>query len=443
MDKKTGCRMDRKPTSKQENLIFPALLFFGVFAVMLVAFAPRSTRIEPRLTQVAIIPITEEIMAQPTPRDHLELMASGLETVLASDVRAGSRLYGNACTACHGINLQGISGLGKSLVNRAFVNGLNDDELVAFIIVGRTTQDPLNTTGVAMPARGGNTALSDDSIHQIVDYIRSLNGATVFNDLAEETPVVYEQREFVPINVNAIALPTTEAEATETVEIIETETPIATPEATMIAESTQSVEPTPDLPVGTVAQNYAWYCSQCHGIDGTGNPMMENSALVGMPIDKNSLFEMFIQPTTFDGLFTHAYRGGYVELTDDQLWELLDYVGVLAGTSDDTSSSVPTAPIEATPEMQADIAPIDVAQGQQDYAWYCSQCHGINGEGSPTVMNSVLVGMPIDQDALFTLFITPPAFGTVSVHAYRGGYPELSDEHLRNLLGYVSQLAGQ
>ena len=53
--------MNSKPTMKQENVIFPALLFFFFFSVMLVAFALRSTKIEPRPTQLVVAKVTEEI----------------------------------------------------------------------------------------------------------------------------------------------------------------------------------------------------------------------------------------------------------------------------------------------------------------------------------------------------------------------------------------------
>ena len=47
--------------------------------------------------------------------------------------------------------------------------------IVAFIKEGRTVDDPLNTTGVPMPPKGFNMALSDDDILAIVRYIRSLS----------------------------------------------------------------------------------------------------------------------------------------------------------------------------------------------------------------------------------------------------------------------------
>jgi len=442
--------MERKPTQSQENIIFPMLLFFGIFAVMLIAFAPRSTKIEPKPTEVASQPTDEQVVAQPTPRDHLELMASGLETVLASDVKAGSRLYGSVCSACHGMNLQGISGLGKTLINSDFVNRLNDDELVAFLIVGRPTSDPLNTTGVAMPAKGGNPALTDADLHDIVDYIRSLNGATVENDLADETPFVYVEREFVPIDLGAISVPSNNTSATETPESTESAVEqTATPEA--VVEETATPEPTTVVEAPVVAdtqavQDYGWYCSSCHGANGEGSPTMMNSALVGMPIDKTALLTEFTTPPSFGQVVIHSYRAGIPELDDARLNALFDYVAVLAGTAESSAPAEATPEVEETPVVEsasANTQPVDVAKAQADYGWYCATCHGTNGEGSPTMMNSALVGMTIDTDALFTLLTTQPAFGEVVVHTYRGGYPEMTDDQIHNLIGYVIQLAGQ
>jgi disulfide bond formation protein DsbB len=55
-----------------------------------------------------------------------------------------------------------------------FVATRTDAELVAFIKSGRSVDDPLNTTGVAMPPKGGNPALTDADLADIVAYIRSL-----------------------------------------------------------------------------------------------------------------------------------------------------------------------------------------------------------------------------------------------------------------------------
>jgi disulfide bond formation protein DsbB len=78
------------------------------------------------------------------------------------------------CVACHGAGAVGVAGLGKPLVNNAFVQSQDDDALLAFIQKGRDPSDPMNTTGVGMPAKGGNPALSEDDILDIIAYLRTL-----------------------------------------------------------------------------------------------------------------------------------------------------------------------------------------------------------------------------------------------------------------------------
>ena len=53
-------------------------------------------------------------------------------------------------------------------------HGHLDDDALAFVKKGRSTSDPLNTTKVDMPPKGGNPALSDDDVLDIISYLRFL-----------------------------------------------------------------------------------------------------------------------------------------------------------------------------------------------------------------------------------------------------------------------------
>jgi disulfide bond formation protein DsbB len=86
----------------------------------------------------------------------------------------GKKLFGQSCAACHGPEGKGLPNLGKDMTTSTFIKGLNDDELLAFIKKGRPSFDPANTTKVDMPPKGGNTALTDDQLKNIIAYIRSL-----------------------------------------------------------------------------------------------------------------------------------------------------------------------------------------------------------------------------------------------------------------------------
>ncbi len=96
-------------------------------------------------------------------------------TMSAASAEDGQALFDATCTACHGEGGVGIEGLGKPLINNTFVAGLDDAGLIQFLKVGRGADDPENTTGVAMPAKGGNPALDDADLEAIVAYLRTLN----------------------------------------------------------------------------------------------------------------------------------------------------------------------------------------------------------------------------------------------------------------------------
>jgi disulfide bond formation protein DsbB len=78
------------------------------------------------------------------------------------------------CAGCHGPDGKGITGLGKDMTSSEFIASQTDEQLLAFVKVGRPATDPLNTVGVDMPPKGGNPALTDAQIMDIIAFIRSL-----------------------------------------------------------------------------------------------------------------------------------------------------------------------------------------------------------------------------------------------------------------------------
>ena len=91
------------------------------------------------------------------------------------DAAAGKKLYDSACIACHGPDAVGVQGLGKSWVTSEFVKTQTDAQILDFVKKGRPATDPANTTGVDMPAKGGNPALTDQNLQDIIAYMRSIN----------------------------------------------------------------------------------------------------------------------------------------------------------------------------------------------------------------------------------------------------------------------------
>lgn len=91
------------------------------------------------------------------------------------DAANGAKIYATVCIACHGPDAKGVTGLGKDLTTSEWIAQQTDEQLIEFIKRGRDTGDPLNTTGVAMPPRGGNPAMTDQEIADIVAYLRSIH----------------------------------------------------------------------------------------------------------------------------------------------------------------------------------------------------------------------------------------------------------------------------
>ena len=100
---------------------------------------------------------------------------SAVQTAGAGDAANGEVLYNQTCVACHGPGGVGVAGLGKNMTTSTFIAGLDDAQLLDFIKKGRDTGDALNTTGVAMPPKGGNPALNDQKLLDIIAYVRTIH----------------------------------------------------------------------------------------------------------------------------------------------------------------------------------------------------------------------------------------------------------------------------
>lgn len=87
----------------------------------------------------------------------------------------GLELYRGTCIVCHGEGGVGIENLGKPWVGSTFINERTDEEMVAFLLVGRPADHPENTTGIAMLPKGGNNALTEDDLLDLIAYMRTLN----------------------------------------------------------------------------------------------------------------------------------------------------------------------------------------------------------------------------------------------------------------------------
>ncbi len=115
----------------------------------------------------------EFVRAQNEQRDRIA-MELGVSTSL---IETGHDVYMTTCISCHGERGEALPGLGKDIAHSDFVRGKTDTEMLMFLKTGRGSWDPLNTTGVDMPPKGGNPTLTDEQLQQIVVYLRYLNAA--------------------------------------------------------------------------------------------------------------------------------------------------------------------------------------------------------------------------------------------------------------------------
>jgi disulfide bond formation protein DsbB len=93
----------------------------------------------------------------------------------AGNAANGETLFVGTCSACHAPDATGVIGLGKNLRTSTFVAEQTDEALLKFIQTGRPASDPANTTGVDMPPRGGNPALTDANLTDIIAFLRSIH----------------------------------------------------------------------------------------------------------------------------------------------------------------------------------------------------------------------------------------------------------------------------
>ena len=103
------------------------------------------------------------------------LAKAGPAVIDRAAMTRGRMLFAQGCNTCHGDDATGKPGLGKDLVQSAFVKSQTEAQLLSFLKRGRDISDPLNTTRVPMPPKGGNPALNDKQLKDIVAFIQGLH----------------------------------------------------------------------------------------------------------------------------------------------------------------------------------------------------------------------------------------------------------------------------
>lgn len=263
---------------------------------------------QPRPVPVTAAPTPQPVAAAPTatvtPEAELPGIVAGM--IFEADPAAGDQVFHTVCFACHGFDARGIAGLGKPLIDSDFVDSSTDEELVRLVIQGRQVVDPANTTGVAMPPRGGSPTLADQDVVNVVAYVRSLNAGTTVA-AAAGTPIPLPTpaalQPFVAPDVNAL-------------------------DASVIVPS-HGPSGSLNLTLADGQSAYIWSCSACHGADGRA---ITDADLSQPALEDRALLDLLTQagpPTQPSSVFAHPARGGYPALTDEQAQALIAYLRTL------------------------------------------------------------------------------------------------------------------
>lgn len=354
----------------------------------------------------------------------------------------GAALFGEVCAACHGPDGAGVSGLGKNLIESEFVGALTDEQLLGYIREGRGIDDPLNTTGVAMPPSGGRPDLEDDQLLAIIAFLRTINvKAGVQSDEAAQYLARREAAEE--------AEPEPEAE----------EPAAGATEAA--AAGAASAEVSGDAEAGQ--HTFAEVCAPCHGheakgIEGIGLDLTESGLVGGLTTARLADFiamgRGLNNPFNTTGIRMPA-RGGRADLSDQ---DLLNIAAFLQSINTQVGAESPEAAeylawlesggqeeIEEIEEVSSEGLSGLALDGQTTYLRFCAVCHGPRGQGVEGLGKS-LIDSPFvtaQDDAGLAEFITvgrsaddPLNTTGIEMLPY-GGQQSLTDTELANLVAFL------
>ena len=83
-----------------------------------------------------------------------------------------SQTYMSRCGFCHGANLEGIDGLGVTLIDSTFLQNMDLEETIEFLKVGRMINSEESISGGIMP---GFSWLPEEELEEIAGYIKSIS----------------------------------------------------------------------------------------------------------------------------------------------------------------------------------------------------------------------------------------------------------------------------
>ena len=408
--------------------IFTALALPGLITILPLAFyllviqPDGGEEVAPVVTESTLHPDAAAVATIAAAPERTRVPQMGL-VYGESAIAIGERDFLSICSACHGTDGRGMPSLGKDLVDSDFMRDRDDQELLAFVIEGRMSFDPLNTTGVTMPQRGGNPGLRDQDILNIIAYIRTLDP---------------EQDVMVVADADAPAADSDTEAGGEGDEAVDSEPVEFTPIDVSVFgggdEDTDAAE-TGEVEAGT--EVYARLCEA----DETSQQMCDwlVEGLASGERDAANIRDLLINGTSpFDSSvpegITVPQRGGSLFLSDADIDALVAYLETLVGGGEEP---------ETTPADEAGAADNDV--GTEVYAQLCEadetsqqMCDWLveglaSGERDAVNIRDLLINGTSPFDSSVPEGITVPQ---------RGGSLFLSDADIDALVAYLETLAG-
>jgi disulfide bond formation protein DsbB len=236
-------------------------------------------------------------------------------------VEEGYNTFVAACSACHGVDARGLPNLGKDLIASEFVRSQSDAELMNFVKMGRPIWDPANTTGIDMPPKGGNPALTDDQLTLIITYLRATSGVPAAASAESSTPEAVAQ-------TSPNSTPIAEAG------VATNPSPTPRPSPTTSSPSAGSAPPSAGSSSEDGAALFTAACSACHGLDAHGLPNLGKDLVVSEFVRGLSDPDLlnFIKtgrplwdPANTTGIDMPP-KGGNPALTDEQIMAIIGHI---------------------------------------------------------------------------------------------------------------------